>query len=121
VNPKSVIYWFLAALILVVLNYFYNPGLLLAGIGSLLSLGLLVLLVWAQKRIGAGPKALIASLITSVVAGFMISKALDVSYAILGAPEGLRLAVGLEVALFALVLALGTLAAHLVLRPEKEK
>ena len=112
-------YWLGSFALLAVLNYFYNPGLFLAAIGTVFSIGLLILSVWAVSKIGDGPKVFIGTALIAIASGLMISKGFDVAYALLGAPEGSRFSFIFEVGLFALVLALGAGASKIVPRTKK--
>lgn len=118
---RLVIFWVIASFGLAVLNYFYNPTILLAAIGTLVQLVLLAFLVWSLAKVGFGARGLVVTLIISLVAGFMVSKAFDVAYRLLSAPEGLRFVLPIEVALFGLVLALGAVASRFVLGSKEEK
>lgn len=77
-------------------QYLYHPSFLLAGIGLVLLLGLVLLATWSARRSAAGARGILIGLIVAAVSGFMFSQAMDVAYALLSAPEGLRFTVVFE-------------------------
>jgi hypothetical protein len=59
-------------------------------------LGLVLLSTWSARRSARGARGIVIGLIVAGVSGFMFSQAMDVAYALLSAPEGLRFTVIFE-------------------------
>lgn len=93
---KKTIFWSVQGLAISLLQYLYHPSLLLAFIGAVLLIGLVVLSVWSARRSSKGARGLVIASIVAGVSGFMFSQAMDVAYALLSAPEGLRFTVFFE-------------------------
>lgn len=119
---KSLVFWIVQVLIQAILQYLYHPSITLAIIGLLLMLGLIAVACWSAIRAEAGARGFVLAVIVSGVAGFMFSQAMDIAYALLAAPEGLRFVVLIESALSALVIfAAALVARRLFARPEIEE
>ncbi len=82
--------------VLATLQYLYHPSILLAAIGLILILGLTLLGTWSARKSAGGVRGLVLGLVVAGVSGFMFSQAMDVAYALLSAPEGLRFTVAFE-------------------------
>jgi hypothetical protein len=90
------VFWLVQAAVLAALQYLYHPSILLAAIGLILLLGLTVLGTWSARKSARGTRGLVLGLVVAGVSGFMFSQAMDVAYALLSAPEGLRFTVVFE-------------------------
>ena len=93
---RTAIFWIAQAILLSASQYLYHPSLVLAGVGLLLMLGLVLLATWSARRSASGARGILIGLIVAGVSGFMFSQAMDVAYALLSAPEGLRFTVVFE-------------------------
>ena len=93
---RIAIFWIAELVLIALLQYLYHPSLVLAGIGSLLLLALVVLASWSVRRTATGARGIVIGLVVAGVSGFMFSQAMDVAYALLSAPEGLRFTVVFE-------------------------
>jgi hypothetical protein len=93
---KTYIFWIAQVILLAASQYQYHPSILLAVIGAVLLLGLTMLATWSSSRSARGARGITISLIVAGVSGFMYSQAMDVAYALLSAPEGLRFTVVFE-------------------------
>jgi Flp pilus assembly protein TadB len=122
-NTKLVaIFWLAQLVILGVLQYLYHPSILLAVIGLALLLGLVVLGTWSARRSASGARGIVLALVVASVSGFMFSQAMDVAYALLSAPEGLRFTVVFESLFAGLWILISSLAFRAwFARPEVEK
>ena len=116
---KHAIFWAIQAVFIALLQYLYHPSLALAGIGSAVLVGLVLLSTWSARRNAPGARGIVIGFIVAGVSGFMFSQAMDVAYALLSAPEGLRFTVVFESLFAALWIALSSLVARAWLpRPE---
>jgi hypothetical protein len=116
---KFTIFWAIQLVIVSLLQYLYHPSITLALIGVPLLLGLVALASWSARRNAAGARGLVIGLIVAGVSGFMFSQAMDVAYALLSAPEGLRFTVVFESLFAGLWIAISSLVARAWLpRPE---
>lgn len=116
---KFVVFWAIQLVLVSLAQYFYHPSITLALIASPLLLGLVVLASWSVRRNAAGARGVIIGLIVAGVSGFMFSQAMDVAYALLSAPEGLRFTVLFESLFAGLWIAVSSLVARAWLpRPE---
>lgn len=116
---KFVVFWSIQLVLVSLAQYFYNPSITLALIASPLLLGLVVLASWSVRRNAAGARGVIIGLIVAGVSGFMFSQAMDVAYALLSAPEGLRFTVLFETLFAGLWIGVSSLVARAWLpRPE---
>ncbi len=93
---KPMIFWLGQLLILGLLQYLYHPSISMAVIGLVLMLGLVVLGTWSARRSASGARGIVLALVVASVSGFMFSQAMDVAYALMSAPEGLRFTVVFE-------------------------
>ena len=119
---KSAIFWVVQLVLISLLQYLYHPSTTLALIGAALLLGLVALASWSARRSAAGARGLVIGLIVAGVSGFMFSQAMDVAYALLSAPEGLRFTVVFESLFAGLWIAITALVARAWLpRPEVEE
>ena len=119
---KFAIFWVVQIVLISLLQYLYHPSITLALIGVPLLLGLVALASWSARRNAAGARGLLIGLIVAGVAGFMFSQAMDVAYALLSAPEGLRFTVVFESLFAGLWIAISSLVARAWLpRPEVEE
>lgn len=75
-------------------------------------LGLVLLGTWSAKRSSSGVRGILIGLIVAGVSGFMFSQAMDVAYALLSAPEGLRFTVVFESLFAALWIGISSLVAR---------
>ncbi len=116
---KFAIFWAIQLVFVSLLQYLYHPSITLALIGVPLLLGLVALASWSARRNAAGARGLVIGLIVAGVSGFMFSQAMDVAYALLSAPEGLRFTVLFESLFAGLWIAISSLVARAWLpRPE---
>ena len=97
---------------LAVLQYLYHPSLTLAAVGLGLMLGLVLLSTWSARRSARGARGIVIGVIVAGVSGFMFSQAMDVAYALLSAPEGLRFTVIFESLFAALWIGVSSLVAR---------
>ncbi len=119
---KFTIFWAIQLVLISLFQYLYHPSITLALIGAPLLLGLVALASWSARRNAAGARGLLIGLIVAGVAGFMFSQAMDVAYALLSAPEGLRFTVVFESLFAGLWIAISSLVARAWLpRPEVEE
>lgn len=118
---RKSLFWLFSSLTLAILNYFYNPTLVIAAIGTAFCLVLLLFMTWSLARIGGGARSIVVTSVIGLVAGFMISKGLDVTYQLLAAPEGMRFILPLETVMFSLVLAFWAIASRTVFGSKEEK
>lgn len=109
---KLAIFWIIQLVLVSLLQYLYHPSITLALIGVPLLLGLVALASWSARRNAAGARGLVIGLIVAGVAGFMFSQAMDVAYALLSAPEGLRFTVLFESLFAGLWIAISSLVAR---------
>ncbi len=109
---KHAIFWAVQAVLIALLQYLYHPSLALAGIGSAVLVGLVLLSTWSARRNAAGARGIVIGLVVAGVSGFMFSQAMDVAYALLSAPEGLRFTVVFESLFAALWIAISSLVAR---------
>jgi multisubunit Na+/H+ antiporter MnhE subunit len=109
---KFTIFWAIQLVIVSLLQYLYHPSITLALIGVPLLLGLVALASWSARRNAAGARGLVIGLIVAAVSGFMFSQAMDVAYALLSAPEGLRFTVLFESLFAGLWIAISSLVAR---------
>lgn len=109
---KLSIFWTIQLVIVSLLQYLYHPSITLALIGVPLLLGLVALASWSARRNAAGARGLVIGLIVAAVSGFMFSQAMDVAYALLSAPEGLRFTVVFESLFAGLWIAISSLVAR---------
>jgi hypothetical protein len=109
---RAAIFWIAQAVLVAVLQYLYHPSLVLAVIGLGLMLGLLLLSTWSARRSARGARGIVIGLIVAGVSGFMFSQAMDVAYALLSAPEGLRFTVIFESLFAALWIEVSSLVAR---------
>ena len=109
---KFTIFWAIQLVIVSLLQYLYHPSITLALIGVPLLLGLVALASWSARRNAAGARGLVIGLIVAAVSGFMFSQAMDVAYALLSAPEGLRFTVVFESLFAGLWIAISSLVAR---------
>ncbi len=93
---KTLVFWLVQTAVLATLQYLYHPSILLAAIGLILILGLTLLGTWSARKSAGGVRGLVLGLVVAGVSGFMFSQAMDVAYALLSAPEGLRFTVAFE-------------------------
>jgi len=98
--------------LLALVQYLYHPSVVLAAVGLALMLGLVLLSTWSARRSAKGPRGMVIGLIVAGVSGFMFSQAMDVAYALLSAPEGLRFTVIFESLFAALWIAVSSLVAR---------
>jgi Flp pilus assembly protein TadB len=119
---KTLVFWLVQTAVLAALQYLYHPSILLAAIGLILLLGLTVLGTWSARKSARGARGLVLGLVVAGVSGFMFSQAMDVAYALLSAPEGLRFTVVFE-SLFAglWILSSSLVARAWLARPEVEE
>jgi hypothetical protein len=116
---KFAIFWVVQLVLISLLQYLYHPSITLALIGAPLLLGLVALASWSARRNAEGARGLVIGLIVAGVSGFMFSQAMDVAYALLSAPEGLRFTVVFESLFAGLWIAISSLVARAWLpRPE---
>jgi hypothetical protein len=116
---KFTIFWAIQLVLISLLQYLYHPSITLALIGAPLLLGLVALASWSARRNASGARGLVIGLIVAGVSGFMFSQAMDVAYALLSAPEGLRFTVVFESLFAGLWIAISSLVARAWLpRPE---
>jgi hypothetical protein len=116
---KFAIFWVVQLVLISLLQYLYHPSITLALIGAALLLGLVALASWSARRSAAGARGLVIGLIVAGVSGFMFSQAMDVAYALLSAPEGLRFTVVFESLFAGLWITISSLVARAWLpRPE---
>ena len=119
---KTLVFWLVQAAVLAALQYLYHPSILLAAIGLILLLGLTVLGTWSARKSARGARGLVLGLVVAGVSGFMFSQAMDVAYALLSAPEGLRFTVVFESLFAGLWILISSLIARTWLAgPEVEK
>ncbi len=119
---KALVFWLVQAAVLAALQYLYHPSILLAAIGLILLLGLTVLGTWSARKSARGARGLVLGLVVAGVSGFMFSQAMDVAYALLSAPEGLRFTVVFESLFAGLWILISSLVAKAWLaRPEVEE
>jgi hypothetical protein len=119
---KFAIFWVVQLVLISLLQYLYHPSITLLLIGAPLLLGLVALASWSARRSAAGARGLVIGLIVAGVSGFMFSQAMDVAYALLSAPEGLRFTVVFESLFAGLWIAISSLIARVWLpRPEVEE
>jgi hypothetical protein len=119
---KTLVFWLVQAAVLAALQYLYHPSILLATIGLILLLGLTVLGTWSARKSARGARGLVLGLVVAGVSGFMFSQAMDVAYALLSAPEGLRFTVVFESLFAGLWILISSLVARAWLaRPEIEE
>jgi Flp pilus assembly protein TadB len=119
---KPMIFWLGQLLILGLLQYLYHPSISLAVIGLVLMLGLVVLGTWSARRSASGARGIVLALVVASVSGFMFSQAMDVAYALMSAPEGLRFTVVFESLFAGLWIFASSLAFRArFARPEVEK
>ena len=119
---KALVFWLVQAAVLAALQYLYHPSILLAAIGLILLLGLTVLGTWSARKSARGARGLVLGLVVAGVSGFMFSQAMDVAYALLSAPEGLRFTVVFESLFAGLWILISSLIARTWLAgPEVEK
>ncbi len=119
---KALVFWLVQAAVLAALQYLYHPSILLAAIGLILLLGLTVLGTWSARKSARGARGLVLGLVVAGVSGFMFSQAMDVAYALLSAPEGLRFTVVFESLFAGLWILISSLVARAWLaRPEIEE
>ena len=119
---KFAIFWVVQLVLISLLQYLYHPSITLLLIGAPLLLGLVALASWSARRSAAGARGLVIGLIVAGVSGFMFSQAMDVAYALLSAPEGLRFTVVFESLFAGLWIAISSLIARAWLpRPEVEE
>lgn len=119
---KFAIFWVVQLVLISLQQYLYHPSITLALVGAPLLLGLVALASWSARRNAAGARALVIGLIVAGVSGFMFSQAMDVAYALLSAPEGLRFTVVFESLFAGLWIAISSLIARAWLpRPEVEE
>ncbi len=109
---KFTIFWAIQLVLISLFQYLYHPSITLALIGAPLLLGLVALASWSARRNAAGARGLLIGLIVAGVAGFMFSQAMDVAYALLSAPEGLRFTVVFESLFAGLWIAISSLVAR---------
>ncbi len=109
---KLAIFWIIQLVLVSLLQYLYHPSITLALIGVPLLIGLVALASWSARRNAAGARGLVIGLIVAGVAGFMFSQAMDVAYALLSAPEGLRFTVLFESLFAGLWIAISSLVAR---------
>ena len=109
---KFAIFWVVHLVLISLLQYLYHPSITLALIGAPLLLGLVALASWSARRNAAGARGLVIGLIVAGVSGFMFSQAMDVAYALLSAPEGLRFTVVFESLFAGLWIAISSLVAR---------
>ncbi len=109
---KFTIFWAIQLVIVSLLQYLYHPSITLALIGVPLLMGLVALASWSARRNGSGARGLVIGLIVAAVSGFMFSQAMDVAYALLSAPEGLRFTVLFESLFAGLWIAISSLVAR---------
>jgi hypothetical protein len=119
---KALVFWLVQTAVLAALQYLYHPSILLAAIGLILLLGLTVLGTWSARKSARGARGLVLGLVVAGVSGFMFSQAMDVAYALLSAPEGLRFTVVFESLFAGLWILISSLVARAWLaRPEIEE
>ena len=119
---KFAIFWVVQIVLISLLQYLYHPSITLALVGVPLLLGLVALASWSARRNASGARGLFIGLIVAGVSGFMFSQAMDVAYALLSAPEGLRFTVVFESLFAGLWIAISSLVARAWLpRPEVEE
>jgi hypothetical protein len=119
---KFAIFWVVQLVLISLQQYLYHPSITLALVGAPLLLGLVALASWSARRSAAGARGLVIGLIVAGVSGFMFSQAMDVAYALLSAPEGLRFTVVFESLFAGLWIAISSLIARAWLpRPEVEE
>jgi hypothetical protein len=119
---KFAIFWVVQLVLISLQQYLYHPSITLLLIGAPLLLGLVALASWSARRSAAGARGLVIGLIVAGVSGFMFSQAMDVAYALLSAPEGLRFTVVFESLFAGLWIAISSLIARAWLpRPEVEE
>jgi hypothetical protein len=117
-----VLYWLLAAGVISGVSYLYQPTTELAVVSGLLLALLSGVVTWSAHKLASGSKAILKTLVVSVVAGFMYSQAMDIAYSGFAAPAGLRLAMLPEALAAALLLALiGSISSVVFLRPKKKE
>ena len=109
---KFAIFWVVQLVLISLLQYLYHPSITLLLIGAPLLLGLVALASWSARRSAAGARGLVIGLIVAGVSGFMFSQAMDVAYALLSAPEGLRFTVLFESLFAGLWIAISSLIAR---------
>lgn len=109
---KFAIFWAVQLVLVSIAQYLYHPSITLALIGAPLLLGLVALASWSVRRNAAGARGVIIGLIVAGVSGFMFSQAMDVAYALLSAPEGLRFTVLFESLFAGLWIAVSSLVAR---------
>ena len=109
---RFAIFWAAQGALVSLLQYLYHPSILLAVIGTALLLGLVVLASWSVRKSAAGARGFVIGLIVAGVSGFMFSQAMDVAYALLSAPEGLRFTVFYETLFAGLWIAISSLVAR---------
>jgi hypothetical protein len=109
---RTTIFWIAQAILLAILQYLYHPSVILAAVGLALMLGLVLLSTWSARRSAKGVRGMVIGLIVAGVSGFMFSQAMDVAYALLSAPEGLRFTVIFESLFAALWIAVSSLIAR---------
>ena len=97
---------------LALLQCLYHPSVVLAAVGLALTLGLVLLSTWSARRSAKGARGMVIGLIVAGVSGFMFSQAMDVAYALLSAPEGLRFTLLFESLFAALWIAVSSLVAR---------
>jgi len=116
---KFTLFWAIQLVIVSLLQYLYHPSITLALIGVPLLMGLVALASWSARRNASGARGLVIGLIVAAVSGFMFSQAMDVAYALLSAPEGLRFTLLFESLFAGLWIAISSLVARAWLpRPE---
>lgn len=119
---KRLIFWLVQAAVLAALQYLYHPSILLSAIGLIFLLGLTVLGSWSARKSAGGARGLVLGLVVAAVSGLMFSQAMDVAYALLSAPEGLRFTVVFESLFAGLWILISSLVARAWLsRPEVEE
>lgn len=119
---RVAIFWAAQIVLVSLTQYLYHPSIALAATGAALLIGLVGLATWSVRRSSAGARGLVIGLIVAGVSGFMFSQAMDVAYALLSAPEGLRFTVGFETLFAGLWIAVSSLVARAWLAgPEVEE
>lgn len=109
---RTTIFWIAQVILLAILQYLYHPSVILAAVGLALMLGLVLLSTWSARRSAKGARGMAIGLIVAGVSGFMFSQAMDVAYALLSAPEGLRFTVIFESLFTGLWIAVSSLIAR---------
>lgn len=119
---KRISFWVVFGGLSFAINWYYQPILELVITGTVLLIGLAILVAWSAAKLGSGLSAFAKTLLVAAVAGFMHSQAMDIAYSVLSAPAGGRFDLVIETAVLALFLTAGAALLKLLSSgPKQEK